>query len=242
MTILGIDTSNKALGVVLGEDEKVIASYYSQASKNHSETLMPVIDFCVKENHLTPNDLTKIIVAKGPGSYTGLRIGVTSAKTLSWTLNIPLYSVSSLACLAKNVQETTKLIVPFIDARRGYMYTAIYKYENGQLVNVLPDQYISFEEWKHTLKSFEEKIIFIGEEFGKLRDEMESFIDEQNASVIISPSNPEVMLGMSNLLEEVHDVNNFVPTYLKKVEAEEEWLKKQTEPPKTSENYVERLS
>lgn len=242
MAILGIDTSNKALGVVLGEDETIISSYYSQASKNHSETLMPAIDFCVKENKLSPKELTKIIVAKGPGSYTGLRIGVTSAKTLSWTLNIPLYSVSSLACLAKNIQETDSLIAPFMDARRGFMYTGAYKYEAGQLINVIEDQYISFDEWSTTLLKYDTEIIFIGEELGKLKDALNEFSEQNEVKVVIRPSDPAVMLELDNLLNKVEDVDAFVPTYLKKVEAEEEWLKKQTSHIESTESLVERLS
>lgn len=242
MAILGIDTSNKALGVVLGEDETIISSYYSQASKNHSETLMPAIDFCVKENKLSPKELTKIIVAKGPGSYTGLRIGVTSAKTLSWTLNIPLYSVSSLACLAKNIQETDSVIVPFMDARRGFMYTGAYKYEAGQLINVIEDQYISFDEWSTTLLKYDTEIIFIGEELGKLKDALNEFSEQNEVKVVIRPSDPAVMLELDNLLNKVEDVDAFVPTYLKKVEAEEEWLKKQTSHIESTESLVERLS
>lgn len=242
MTILGIDTSNKTLGVVIGEENQVISSYYSQASKNHSETLMPAIDFCVKESRLSPKHIDKIIVAKGPGSYTGLRIGVTTAKTLSWTLGASLYAVSSLACLAKNSQEKDKLIVPFIDARRGFLYTGAYKYENNQLINVLPDQYISFDEWLDVLLKQEHKLVFIGEEYGKLEEKFNDLSESTDIEVILQPSNPAVMLDMSCLLEKIEDVNEFVPTYLKKVEAEEEWLKKQQGKEVEPQSYVERLS
>lgn len=242
MTILGIDTSNKSLGVILGEGEKIISSYYSQASKNHSETLMPAIDFCIKESKLTPQTVDKILVAKGPGSYTGLRIGVTTAKTLSWTLNVPLFSISSLACLAQNIQETKQLIVPFMDARRGFLYTGAYAYENGRLINVLSDRYIAFEEWSKKLLEMTKDIVFIGEDIGKLDKQLDDFISNHQATVKIQPSDPAVMLKLSHLTEKVDDVDAFVPTYLKKVEAEEEWLKKQTTKDKNAQNYVERLS
>ncbi|RGI30841.1 tRNA (adenosine(37)-N6)-threonylcarbamoyltransferase complex dimerization subunit type 1 TsaB [Melissococcus sp. OM08-11BH] len=241
MTVLGIDTSNKALGVVLGEEQNLISSYYSQASKNHSETLMPAIDFCVRESRLAPTDITKIIVAKGPGSYTGLRIGVTTAKTLSWSLDASLYAISSLACLAKNIQQTTKLIVPFMDARRGFLYTGAYKYDGSKLMNVIEDQYISFEEWTKILLSYGESIVFIGEDFGKLQSLFETFSLEAEIELIIQPSNPAVMLELEYLMEEITDIDVFVPTYLKKVEAEEEWLKKQYGEVET-QSYVERLS
>ncbi|MGX6971277.1 tRNA (adenosine(37)-N6)-threonylcarbamoyltransferase complex dimerization subunit type 1 TsaB [Vagococcus bubulae] len=242
MTVLGIDTSNKALGVVLGEEQNLISSYYSQASKNHSETLMPAIDFCVRESRLAPTDITKIIVAKGPGSYTGLRIGVTTAKTLSWSLNASLYAVSSLACLAKNIQQTTKLIVPFMDARRDFLYTGAYTYEGSQLVNVIEDQYISFESWTNILLEQDKTIVFVGEDLGKLQGLFDAFSQKVDIDLVIQPSNPAVMLELEHLMEEITDVDAFVPTYLKKVEAEEEWLKRQHGKVVETQSYVERLS
>lgn len=102
MTILAIDTSNLTLGVALIKDGKVIAEHISHLKKNHSVRAMPAIDELLKECGLKPSDLTQIAVAKGPGSYTGVRIGVTIAKTLAWSLNIPVKTVSSLEVLAAN--------------------------------------------------------------------------------------------------------------------------------------------
>ena len=90
---------------------------------------------------MKPADLDKIVVAKGPGSYTGVRIGVTIAKTFAWTLNIPLVGISSLEALAAGVgRHFDGFISPLFDARRGQIYTGLYQFKNGQLESVIQDQ------------------------------------------------------------------------------------------------------
>src|SRR5699024_1939365 len=100
MTILAIDTSNEALGIALYQNEKIIAEYISVSKIKHSTRLMPAIAQLMENADVEPKDLEKIIVAKGPGSYTGVRIGLSIAKTLAWSLNIPIVGISSLEALA----------------------------------------------------------------------------------------------------------------------------------------------
>lgn len=108
---------------------------------------MPAIDELLKECGLKPSDLTQIAVAKGPGSYTGVRIGVTIAKTLAWSLNIPVKTVSSLEVLAANGRFFQGLICPLFDARRGQVYTGLYQYRDGKLHGLEEDQNILLEDW-----------------------------------------------------------------------------------------------
>ena len=102
MTILAIDTSNHTLGIALVRDDTVVGESITYLKKNHSVRAMPTVEALMKECGVAPNELSKIVVAKGPGSYTGVRIGVTIAKTLAWTLSIPITAVSSLETLAAN--------------------------------------------------------------------------------------------------------------------------------------------
>ena len=90
---------------------------------------MPTVEALMKECGVSPSELSKIVVAKGPGSYTGVRIGVTIAKTLAWTLSIPISAVSSLETLAANGQYFDGYISPLFDARRGQVYTGLYMFE-----------------------------------------------------------------------------------------------------------------
>ena len=99
MTTLLIDTSNQPLAVAITNENQILLNHQSNIKKNHSLQLMPVIENLLKEANIVTKDLTEIVVANGPGSYTGLRIG-TTAKTLAYALNIPVYEVSSLKALA----------------------------------------------------------------------------------------------------------------------------------------------
>ncbi|MDN6519057.1 MAG: tRNA (adenosine(37)-N6)-threonylcarbamoyltransferase complex dimerization subunit type 1 TsaB, partial [Enterococcus sp.] len=141
MKLLAMDTSNQTLAVAVLEDEKVLAHFQLNRKMNHSLTLMPAIESVMQASGLTPADLDRIVVAKGPGSYTGIRIAVTTAKTLAETLKIQLTTVSSLAVIAGNVQ-TEKVIIPLIDARRNNVYAGAYRWEQGKLVSVMADQHM----------------------------------------------------------------------------------------------------
>lgn len=98
---------------------------------------MPLIEWLLQQAQLKPKDLDEIIVTEGPGSYTGLRIGVTTAKTLAYTLNIRLYGVSSLKAIAAQIQYSDAYIIPVINARRQHVYAGVYQWQQGELVNVM---------------------------------------------------------------------------------------------------------
>ena len=118
MNILAIDTSNRPMSVALYHNEIPLIEHTLNSKRNHSVQLMPAIEYLMKEVNLQPKDLSKIVVANGPGSYTGLRIGVTTAKTLAWSLNIPLVTVSSLELVAANLIYSNGLVCSFFDARQ----------------------------------------------------------------------------------------------------------------------------
>src|SRR5574342_1124056 len=154
MTILSIDTSNYALGVALLEEDQVLGEYITNLKKNHSVRIMPAIETLMRDCGKVPADLTKIVVAKGPGSYTGVRIGVTIAKTLAWTLNIPLVGVSSLEILASGVSRYFDgYVSPLFDARRGQVYTGLYQFVNGKLTVVQQDQLVMLADWVEMLSN-----------------------------------------------------------------------------------------
>lgn len=164
MNSLAINTSNQALTVTIGNSERILGSTIINIKQNHSVSLMPTIDALMKSVLLGPNDIQRVIVAKGPGSYTGLRIGVTTAKTLAWTLQAELVAVSSLAVLAANCPFYQGYIVPLFNARRQNVYTGIYQWKEGVLVNIHPDFHTSLEDWCHYLKELEQPVLVVGED------------------------------------------------------------------------------
>lgn len=228
MTILAIDTSNLTLGVALIKDGKVIAEHISHLKKNHSVRAMPAIDELLKECGLKTSDLTQIAVAKGPGSYTGVRIGVTIAKTLAWSLNIPVKTVSSHEVLAANGRFFQGLICPLFDARRGQVYTGLYQYRDGKLHGLEEDQNILLEDWLKKLKAMDQQVLFIGSDTGIHREMIERILDEQ--AVIADPAlqlpRPSE-LALIGELKEDEPVHSIVPNYIRLAEAEAVWLEKQ---------------
>lgn len=162
MTILAIDTSNYTLGIALLREDTVIAEYITYLKKNHSVRAMPAVHSLLNDCDMAPQDLSKIVVAKGPGSYTGVRIGVTLAKTLAWSLDIPISAVSSLETLAANGRHFDGLISPIFDARRGQVYTGLYQYKNGLLEQVVPDQNVMLADWLEMLKEKDRPVLFLG--------------------------------------------------------------------------------
>ena len=171
MNVLAIDTSNYSLGIALINQEQVIGEYITNMKKNHSIRVMPAIERLLGDCEMKPADIEKIVVAKGPGSYTGVRIGVTIAKTLAWTLNIPLVGISSLEVLAAGVgRYFDGYVSPLFDARRGQIYTGLYQYKNGKLISLVKDQIILSKNWAEQLQTYEEKFMFVGTDIPLHRD------------------------------------------------------------------------
>lgn len=226
MTILAIDTSNNALGVALLDNDIVLGEYITNLKKNHSIRIMPAIQTLMKDCGRTPREISKIVVAKGPGSYTGVRIGVTIAKTLAWTLNIPLVGVSSLEILASGVgRYFNGFVSPLFDARRGQVYTGLYQYDAGQLVVMQKDELVMMVDWAEKLKASSEPILFVGNDLHLHRPVIEQVLGSQAIYAAIPEQNPRpselAMLGKNKQGEDIH---SFVPNYIRLAEAEAKWL------------------
>lgn len=229
MKVLAFDTSSKALSVAILDGENLLADVTVNIKKNHSINLMPAIDFLMKAVDLKSTDLDRISVAQGPGSYTGLRVAVATAKTLAYTLNIELVGVSSLYALAA-VADFDGLVVPVIDARRNNVYAGFYK--DGQ--SLKDDQRMNFVDVLEAVKD-EESVMFVGEVANFSDQIAESLPQAKVLSVLPSA----YAIGKRGQELQPVDVDSFVPSYLKRVEAEENWLKTHIENP--SANYVNRI-
>ena len=118
MKILAIESSNQTMSVATVENGLVVSEYTRNGNLQHSTQLMPAVETVINASNWQPADLDQVVISKGPGSYTGVRIGATIAKTLAWTLKKPLIPVSSLKLIASNALSFEGLIIPVIDARR----------------------------------------------------------------------------------------------------------------------------
>ncbi|MEH7480089.1 tRNA (adenosine(37)-N6)-threonylcarbamoyltransferase complex dimerization subunit type 1 TsaB [Neobacillus drentensis] len=226
MTILAIDTSNYALGVALLEDNQVLGEYITNLKKNHSVRIMPAIQTLMKDCEKVPADLTKIVVAKGPGSYTGVRIGVTIAKTLAWTLNIPLVGISSLEILASGVgRYFDGYVSPLFDARRGQVYTGLYQYQNDELQTIEDDRLVMLVDRAEDLKNSGKAILFVGNDLPLHQAAIEAALGSKAIFAASTEQNPRpaelALLGKDKPGEDIH---SFVPNYIRLAEAEAKWL------------------
>ena len=210
--ILNIETATKNCSVALAKDGKtVLCKEIAEEGYSHAERLHVFIEEIIKETGITFKDLSAIAVSQGPGSYTGLRIGVSAAKGLCFALGIPLIAVDTLQVLASQVKVSSGLIVPMLDARRMEVYSAIFTpyFENKRNVQAEIITENSFEE-------LEEILYFVGDCAEKCKTVLtkESFVFLDN---IKYPSANE----MSYLSFEKHkkndtvDVAYFEPYYLK---------------------------
>lgn len=227
MKVLAFDTSSKALSLAILEDKQVLAETMINIKKNHSITLMPAIDFLMASLDWTPKDLDRIVVAEGPGSYTGLRIAVATAKTLAHTLNIELVGMSSLLSLVPRQQEG--LLVPLMDARRNNVYAGFY--ENAK--PVMPEAHLSFAEVLEKVTDAEQ-VTFVGE-VGPFVEQIQEQLPQASYQESLPNAANLALWAWNKKADSLHD---FVPNYLKRVEAEENWLKNHTE---SGEPYIKRL-
>jgi len=233
MKLLVIDTSNWPLGVAVLENGVVLGEINSYISKNHSLRLMPAIEQLFKELNLKPAELDGIGVAQGPGSYTGVRIGVTTAKTLAWSLRVPLVGISSLQVIAQGAAGFPGVIVPMIDARRGQVYRGCYRWdeEAGIVMEQEVDQLQLVSDMVEELKEKNTPILFIGE--GALAHQelvKECGLHAQLASGLQhKPRAAHLGLLASYYWDSraVKEIHAFAPEYLQLAEAEANWNAKQ---------------
>ena len=140
MKILAFDTTAKAVTAAICEDEKLLTSYFAELPGVHTtETLLPAIEIMLKNANLTLDDMELIAVSAGPGSFTGVRIGVATAKGLAFGRELPCAGVSSLQALATNLRDRDAYVCAAMDARRNQLYYALFKTENGTLTRLCDD-------------------------------------------------------------------------------------------------------
>lgn len=223
MIWLGIDTSHTPLAVAVVKDDQVLAEYKSSLKITHSIGTMPAIEELLKKADIKPNEIDTIAVANGPGSYTGVRIGVTIGKTLAWTLNIPIVSVSSLQVLAGNVPFFLGAVCSIMDARRGNVFAGIYMNEE-----VVKEAHMSLTELLQTLDEMEQPVLFVGMDVSIHWKQIKEVLGDkvQRVNAAFNLPSAAVLIELAKK-QEASDVHTTVPEYLRVTEAEANWMKEQ---------------
>jgi len=231
MIILALDTSSIVATVAVMDEDKLIAEYTINHKRTHSQKIMPMIDTILKDCEIKLKDVDYVAVAEGPGSFTGLRIGVSTAKGLAHALNIPAIGVSTLDALAFNIPFCNGLICPILDARRGQVYTAVYKWDQEILYKVEEPMAVTIEELIEKLGSRPEKVVFFGDGILNNIDRLREKLGER---VVISPQSIRMpraasiaQLALRKIQsKEIESFYKLAPQYLRKAEAERQYEEK----------------
>lgn len=210
--ILNIETATKNCSVSLAKDgSTILCKEIAEQGYSHAEKLHVFIEDILKETGVTVQDLTAVAVSKGPGSYTGLRIGVSTAKGLCYALGIPLLSIDTLQVLAKQAAIAKGFVIPMIDARRMEVYSAIFDANNSKSREVQAE--ILTED---SFAAFSEDIYFIGD----CQEKCKTVLTKDNfhflSNVVFPSANEMSMLSFEKYnKKEFEDIAYFEPFYLK---------------------------
>ena len=160
MKYLYIDTSSSFLYCAIVKDDTLISEVKEDYGQDLSAIALPKISSMFTTNNILPNEINKIIVVNGPGSFTGVRIGITIAKVFAWSLNIPICTIYSLEAMSVSCEDDN-IHVPILNARRGYVYAAIYDKDKVEL----KPQYIKYEELKERLAAYDSYVFISNDDF-----------------------------------------------------------------------------
>lgn len=222
MLILAIDTATKIGSVALYEDKTgIIGEINLYVKVNHSNVIMKAVDSLFDLSGYTIKDIDKIAVTTGPGSFTGIRIGVAIAKGLAYSLKKPIIGINELDVLAETGEEREGLIVPLIDARKERVYYSQYKYENRKLVR--KEEYKDGELRDILEKLKGEKVVFIGDGAIVNQELIKEIMGEDN--IVFSKANSIPRAAMAAQMALHHEDDNIYtlePFYLNKSQAERE--------------------
>jgi len=232
MKYLTIDTTTKVTAVSLAEDGRLIAESFLHTAKTHSERLIPMLDQLLTAASWTLQELEMIGVVRGPGSFTGIRIGIATAQGLAQVLKLPLLAVLSLDALAWAGLGRVEDIVPILDARKSEWYTARYRWVKGQekvQCLTLP-QAIPTDLWLESLRGLERPICFVGDATAKAKTQIEEVLGENAVILPDYVSLPRGAYAARAIWQRWQEtgVGELVePLYIRFSEAEVNWAKKE---------------
>lgn len=226
MLILGIETAAVQVGCAIGGHEGVLASFHAARRRRHVEALVPAIEFTCRQAGVELRELGAIAVDIGPGLFSGLRVGVTTAKTLAQALRLPMVGVASLDLLAFPVRHSTRLIVPVIDARRGEVFYAWYRQVPGGVQNLSGYQLGTPDDLASELVAKGEDALLVGDGALRYADEFSEVAGGQitgppnvypSAAALVALAHPKA------LREEFVSPSELEPLYLRRTDAELNW-------------------
>lgn len=222
MLILAFESSAKPASVALVQDGKLLSQYFQCSALTHSRTLLPMAEDMLKNAELTFNDIDAFAVAHGPGSFTGIRIGVSTVKGLGWAEDKPCVGVSTLEAMAWHGVSHGGYICPVMDARRSQVYNALFKIVGGRPQRLTEDRPIALSELAGEVKKLDAPVFLVGDG----TEIAAKFFDEASIPYIKAPDNLAWQsawgVAMAAQEKEFYGTQQLMPVYLRLSQAERE--------------------
>ncbi|MBQ6997444.1 MAG: tRNA (adenosine(37)-N6)-threonylcarbamoyltransferase complex dimerization subunit type 1 TsaB [Oscillospiraceae bacterium] len=231
MLLLAFETSAKAASVALFDGEILLGESYQNTGLTHSQTLLVMAQELLSQCRKTPADVQAVAVANGPGSFTGVRIGVAAAKGFAWGSDIPCYGVSTLEAMALGLGAYDGIVCPVMDARRSQVYNALFDASPAGLVRTAPDRAISLAELGEELKNAKKPIFLVGDGSKLCYDTLKDTVP----GLVLPPQHRmhqrALGVGLAALQQiaagDSGDGNALAPNYLRLSQAERERLERE---------------
>jgi len=222
MLILAFESSAKAASVALCRDGKLISQYSQCSGLTHSRTLLPMAEDLLKNAEMGLRDVDLFAVAQGPGSFTGIRIGVSTVKGLAWAANKPCVGVSTLEAMAWHGLAAGGYICPVMDARRNQVYNAIFEIKDGRPVRLCDDRPVALSQLAQDVEKLEGPVFLVGDGTAITK----AFFDANNINCRTAPENllwqSAWGVAMAALDKEPGSTDELLPVYLRLSQAERE--------------------
>ena len=231
MRILAVDTSSSVAAVAVLDGSKLAGEYLLDHKKNHSQKFMPMIDEILKSLELKPADIDVFAAGIGPGSFTGLRIGVTTIKAMAVAAKKPVVSIPTLDSLAYNLYPFAEFVCPIMDARNNQVYTAVYKQDESGQTKLTEYLGIPVSELVELIKGKNIKAAFLGDAAPMHHDYLKKELGDNcsfaPAGLMTQKASSVAQLAMLRAAKgELESCFDMVPFYLRKSQAEREYDKK----------------
>lgn len=226
MKILSVDSSAKACSAAIVEDNKILGSLFINTALTHSQTLVPMIDAVVKNTSTDLNSIDAFAVSAGPGSFTGVRIGVAAIKGMAMPLNKPCISVSTLESMPYNIISENCIAVCVMDARCNQVYNALFEIKDGVVNRLCEDRALSIDELADDLKKYNKKLMLVGDGAGLCYNSYKVKI----SNISLAPENSRYQnaagVAFASLNKELITYDELLPTYLRLPQAQRELKKR----------------
>ena len=240
MIILAIESSALTASVAVCDGERLLGEYTLNNGNTHSETLLPMVESLLNSLDLSVSDVDLFAVTAGPGSFTGVRIGVSTLKGLAFASQKPCAGVSTLEALAYNFPVPGGLICPVMNARRKQVYTALFREKNGELIRLIPDSAIAITELDEILAAYDEPVYLVGDGYNVTTENLKHAIGAtperlrwQSAASVAKAAYAAHLSGNT-----VSDAE-LKPVYLRPCQAERERLEKESMKKEEKNNEAE---